>query len=69
MPRFVFTFPVEDELRRDSYLVVDAPDEIAARMLVIECYDRKFGSCYSESNPRTAEMIEKYHLTEIEFGK
>lgn len=69
MPAFVFTFPVEDELRRDSYVVVDRETEVDARLTVIERYGRKFGSCYPLSDPATTEMMQKYGLTEIEFGQ
>lgn len=68
MSAFVFTFPIGDELRRDSYLVVAADDEVVARQLVIHRYGRAFGSCYRADDPATDEMIERYGLTEIAFG-
>ena len=63
---FIFTFPISDERRNNKFVRVIAPDEIAARLRMIDAYGRRgWAFCYENENEAG---VAKYGLTEIAFG-
>lgn len=66
---FIFTFPIADTARCDSFVRVRAEDETAARLRVIDTYGRDgWAFCYRLGED-TDEMVARHHLHEIEFGQ
>lgn len=63
---FTFTFPIGDAARRDCYCQVDAADEHAARLRMIDRYGKE-GWAFVYPSPEQAGAA-KYELTEIAFG-
>jgi hypothetical protein len=67
MTTFYVSFPIKDAQRRDSFTTLDAPDEIEARLRVIEHYGRD-GFFTVTADPNQIG-VERYNLAEIGFGQ
>ena len=66
--RWYFTFPLRDRLRRDAYVVVEAPSSSAACDIVDTAYGYRAWAFFYDW-ARFEPQINQYRLREIRLGE